>query len=57
MIQSFIHFRLIFFFVKLLVIYLAQHKSVDETLLKNVRTVMSGAAPLGGTDVERFFKK
>lgn len=39
------------------VIYMAQHKGVEAKTLRSVRTVMSGAAPLGGTDVERFLNK
>lgn len=39
------------------VIYLASQSSVDRQSLATVRTVMSGAAPLGGSDVERFLLK
>lgn len=37
-----------------IVIYLANEKTVSANDLSTVRTVMSGAAPLGALDVERF---
>lgn len=36
---------------------MAAHKSVKSDSLSSVRTVISGAAPLGAMDVERFYKK
>lgn len=40
-----------------LAIFLGNHPSVTKDSLANVRTVMSGAAPLGALDIERLLKK
>lgn len=46
--------QLITFFI---VLFLANHPSVEPKHLKSVELVMSGAAPLGAADAERFLKK
>ena len=40
-----------------ILIYLGHHDGVNPKDLESVRVVMSGAAPLGALDVERYFKK
>lgn len=40
-----------------ILIYLGHHDAVNPKDLSTVRCVMSGAAPLGALDAERFFKK
>lgn len=45
----------VFFFFT--VIYLGQYDGVNDRDLQTARLVMSGAAPLGALDVERFFVK
>lgn len=40
-----------------LVLFLAAHPDVTPELLNNVRAVTSGAAPLGGSDEDRFLEK
>lgn len=40
-----------------LVLFLTAHPDVTPELLQNVRAVTSGAAPLGGSDEERFVEK
>lgn len=39
------------------VIYLGHHDGVNSKDLQTARIVMSGAAPLGALDVERFYAK
>lgn len=39
------------------VIYLGHHDGVNSKDLETARIVMSGAAPLGALDVERFYAK
>lgn len=38
-------------------LFLTAHPDVTSELLQNVRVVTSGAAPLGGTDEDRFLEK
>jgi acyl-CoA synthetase (AMP-forming)/AMP-acid ligase II len=40
-----------------LVLFLATHPGVLPKYLLSLRYVMSGAAPLGGSDLERFLKR
>lgn len=38
-------------------IYLAAHESITKKHLDSIISIMSGAAPLGASDVERLFQK
>lgn len=40
-----------------IVLFLANSDKATSRHLENVRTIMSGAAPLGASDIERFQKK
>lgn len=39
------------------VLFMADHKLVQSSHIASVRTILSGAAPIGGLDVERLIKK
>lgn len=43
--------------VYFIVLFMADHNMVQTSHLASVRSVLSGAAPIGGLDVERFMKK
>lgn len=45
------------FVVPPIVIFLAAHPSVSPKHLDSIQSIVSGAAPLGASDVERFFHK
>lgn len=47
----------ILFVVPPIVLFLSGSSSVKSSDLQSVRTVFSGAAPLGGLDEEKFLKK
>ncbi|XP_001810985.1 uncharacterized protein LOC655519 [Tribolium castaneum] len=47
----------VIFAVPLVVIMAINHPNITKDDLLNTRTIMSGAAPLGGSDVERFRAK
>lgn len=40
-----------------IVLFLANNDKASKRHLEHVRTIMSGAAPLGASDIERFQKK
>lgn len=48
---------ILIFLLVFVVIYLGHHDAVNPKDLSTVRCVMSGAAPLGALDAERFLKK
>lgn len=52
----FIEFTLLFFF-SLLALFMINHPKVTKETCPELRMVMSGAAPIGISDVERFIKK
>lgn len=45
------------FVVPPIIIFLAAHPSVSSKDLESILSIISGAAPLGASDVERFFEK